>query len=272
MKRKPINKFDNLVEKLVQEFSKIPNFELTQTDDLANKMFNLITFRLADISSYKDLVCSHFIPATNKAIYESKIDFHNSRYKAFLKTSQLDFQETLYDTVRLAYVGLFHKLENYINDVIQLPEMILSDLYEIEGTVAKWAKDKFQFDIKDWQQFYITHKINWICNCVKHKDGFPIKVPKPIGFQYVDEKQRIRIKPDEFKKDCELLIQFYPVYLQTIIMFAQHKLATEKPLVEKEWEHSPDLYLKQVENINNMESKMSEFVQLIKKMNEKGTV
>jgi len=266
MKKKPLNKFDTLVDKLVQEFIKIPNFDLTQTNEIGNKVFNIITFRLAEVSSYKDLVCSHFIPATNRAIHDSKVDFQNSRYKVILKTDQLDFQETLYDTVRLAYVGLFHKLENYINDVIKLPELIMGDLYETDGTVAKWAKDKFNFDIKDWQQFYITHKINWICNCVKHKDGFPVKLPKPIGFEYADERQRIRIKPDEFKKDCELLIQFYPLYLQTIFLFAQHKLATEKPLIEKEWEHSPDLYIKQVESISNLEAKMTDFVNILKQM------
>ena len=264
MKKKPTNKFDILVEKLVQEFIKIPNFDLTQTDEVGNKIFNIITFRLAEISSYKELVCSHFIPATNKAIHDSKIEFEKSKYKAFLKTKELDFQETLYDTIRLAYVGLFHKLENYINDVIKLPEMIVGDIYETDGTAVKWAKDKFNFDIKDWQQFYITHKINWICNCVKHKDGFPIKEPKPSDFQYADINQRIKIKPDEFKKDCELLIQFYPIYIQTIFMFAQHKLATEKPLVKEDWAHSPDLYEKQVDDLHNLEAKMTEFVNHLK--------
>lgn len=265
-KKKKINKFDDLVDRLVQEFIKIPNFDLTKTDEIGNKMFNIITFRLAEVASYKELVCSHFIPATNKAINDSKIDFQNSRYKVLLKTTQLDFMETLYDTIRLAYVGLFHKLENFVNDVILLPELIMGDLYETDGTVIKWAKDKFQFDIKDWQQFYITHKINWICNCVKHKDGFPVKEPKPIGFQYFDEKQRIRINPEDFKKDCELLIQFYPIYVQTIFMFAQHKLVTEKPLIKEEWEFLPDHYEKQLENLNNLEKSMSDFVNILKQL------
>lgn len=266
MKKKGTNKFDNLVEKLIQEFIKIPNFDLTQTDEVGSKLFNIITFRLAEVSSYKELVCSHFIPATNKAIFDSKVDFKNSQYKVFLNTKQLDFDETLYDTVRLAYVGLFHKLENFINDVIQLPELLMGDLFETEGTVSKWAKDKFEFDIKDWQQFYITHKINWICNCVKHKDGFPVKEPKPLGFQYIDVNQRIRIKPEEFKKDCEQLIQFYPIYIQTMFMFAQHKLVTEKPLLKKDWENSLDLYEKQVENLNNLETTMTKFVEHLKQM------
>lgn len=265
-KKHPLNKFDTLVDKLVQEFIKIPNFDLTSTDELGRKVFNIVTFRISDVISYKELVCHHFIPATNKAIFDSQRDFNNSKYKFLLHSKDLDFKETLYDTVRLAYVGLFHKLENYINDVIQLPDLIFGELYETKGTVAKWAKEKFNFDIKDWQQFYITHKINWICNCVKHKDGLPIKLPKPDRFKYEDETQRIQITPDEFKKDCELLIEFYPVYLKAMFLFAQHKLVTEKPLRKEDYEFSPDLYEQQVENLQKLEIVVQGFVELLKSM------
>src|SRR5687768_6361483 len=113
MKKKSRNKFDSLVENLVKEFSKIPNFDLTSTDEAANKIFNTVTFRMAEIISYKDLVCQHYIPATNKAIFEARKDFQMSQYRFALTTTDLDFKETLYETVRLSYVGLFHKLENY---------------------------------------------------------------------------------------------------------------------------------------------------------------
>lgn len=265
-KKKSPNKFDTLVERLVAEFVKIPNLDLMSTDEAANKAFNIITFRIAEVSSYKDLVCSHFIPATNKAIFDNKKDFQNSRYKFLLKTKDLDFNETLYDTVRLAYVGLFHKLENYINDVVNIPELIFGQLYDTEGNVAKWAKEKFKFDIKDWQQFYITHKINWICNCVKHKDGFPVKEPKPAEFKYSNESERIRITPDQFKQDCELLIKFYPIYIQAMFIFAQHKLATEKPLLEKDYEFSPDLYEKQVDNLKKLEETVQNFIAMLGEM------
>ncbi len=267
-KNKTLNKFDSLVERLIAEFIKIPNFDLTSTDEVENTAFNIITFRIAEVASYKELVCQHFIPATNKAIFDAQKDFYSSKYKALLKARDFDFKETLYDTVRLAYVGLFHKLENYVNDVIKLPELIFGELYETEGTVVKWAKDKFKFDIKDWQQFYITHKINWICNCVKHKDGFPVKEPKPLSFKYADETQRIKVSPDDFKHDCELLIKFYPIYIQAMFMFAQHKLATEKPLVKEEYEYSPGFYEEQLQRLNELDENMKHFVELLKTMAE----
>ena len=264
MKKIVKNKFDILVENLIVEFSKIPNFDLTQTDETANQVFKIISFRMAEITSYKDLVCQSFIPATNKAIFDAKKDFQNSHYKIYLNTKQLDFEETLYETVRLGYVGLFHKLENYINDVIKVSDLIFSSVYETEGSVAKWAKDRFEFDIKNWRQFYITEKINWICNCVKHKDSFPTKEPKPNIFRHLNENEKIRISPNIFKQDCDFLIKFYPMYLQMMFIFAQHKMIFEKALIKEEWENTPDLYEKQIETRNKMEFLVQDFLKMLK--------
>jgi len=60
-KNKPINKFDSLVDRLVQEFVKIPNFDLTMTDEIGNKTFNIITFRLAEVMSYKGIPSTKYV-------------------------------------------------------------------------------------------------------------------------------------------------------------------------------------------------------------------
>jgi hypothetical protein len=266
MKKNPTNKFDKIVEAFALEFSKIPNFDLVNKDKEANQVFKTVTFRLAELTSYRDLVCSHFIPATNKAIFDGQQELKKSRYKHLISVNEDDFKETLYDTVRLAYVGLFHKLENYINDVIKLPELIFGDLFETDVTVAKWAKDKYKFDIKDWQQFYITYKINWICNCVKHKDGLPIKIPKPIDFEYLDETKRIKITPQEFRKDCDELLKFYPIYIRAIFLMAYQKLIMEKPLIESEWTFSPELYDKQLNDRLKAEDMIQNYLSLLKQM------
>jgi len=49
-------------------------------------------------------------------------------------------------------------------------------------------------------------------------------------------------------------------------MFAQHKLITEKPLMKDEWKHSPELYEKQVENLEKYETILKNYVVLLKKM------
>lgn len=157
----------------------------------------------------------------------------------FLNVKDSDFNETLHDTIRLAYVGLFHKFENYREEVLKIPELLFGNLYHTKGTVESWADEKFKFKLRDVERFHTLHKINWICNCVKHRDGLPTSPPKnhqatkPAGFEFLPETQRLIISPDEFKKDAEWLVNFYPHYLQLVQIFALHKLMSERITFEQ---------------------------------------
>jgi hypothetical protein len=106
VKKKPVvTGFDKLVGELITKFASIPNFNLLSANEPAKKAFNILSLRIADIASYKELQCNHVFPATNKAIFNARADFQQSRYRSILETKELDFNETIYDTVRLAYVG-----------------------------------------------------------------------------------------------------------------------------------------------------------------------
>ncbi|GAB3350926.1 hypothetical protein GCM10027566_08870 [Arachidicoccus ginsenosidivorans] len=102
--------------------------------------------------------------------------------------------------------------------------------------------------------------MNWICICVKHKYGIPIKLPKPKEFEFVNIIQRLRIKPKDFKKDCVSLIVFFPMHLQIILVLARYKLVNEKPIVEEEWKDSPGFYQIQSKNLNNIEKVTHDFL------------
>ena len=237
-KPKRRNSFDLLVEKLIDEFSKIPNFDLTRTDETANKLFNTIAFRLADISSFKELVLNHYVPATNKASFENEQQILQSRYRHLLTINKDDLRETLFQTIRLSYVGLFHKLESFINDVVKMSDLFLEDTSK--ETVEKYAKRKFRFNIRDWQQFFVTHKINWVCNCLKHYDGFPLKQPKPFLCEHFSEDKRLQLTAQDFKFDAELLLKLLPVYLQIMFVIAQHKSSFED-YNREEWQDMPEI-------------------------------
>lgn len=262
-KIKKVNRFDALVGNLINEFTKVKNIDLLLTDDSAKKAFSIVTYRIAEITSYKELVCSHFFPATTKAVHLSKVDFANSSYNHLLTPKDIDFSETIYDTVRLSYVGLFHKLENFINDICKLPEIVFNDLMTDEKPIYQWAKERFAFDMKDWRRIYIANKINWICNCVKHKDGYPVKEPKPAGFESVDESQRIKISTEEFKSDCDLLIKFYPIYIQLVFLFSQHKFFIDNYMSFENLEEFPDLAENTMLNADKMEVLIKEIIDTI---------
>jgi len=129
---KKINLIDSLVENLSAEFAKIPNLGLALQDERAKKILTIYSLRVAEVVSFRDLVFQHFVPATNKAISESKKQYQDSKYKNLLMKGDLDFEEPLFNIIGLAYVGLFHKLENYINEVITVPDIIFGDRYSTE--------------------------------------------------------------------------------------------------------------------------------------------
>jgi hypothetical protein len=83
--------------------------------------------------------------------------------------------------------------------------------------------------------FTTTFEINWICNCVKHKDGYPIKTPKPDFYNNLDENKRISLTVKDFKTSCDRLLDLYPLYIETLKVFAIHKVFVEG-------EPSADLY------------------------------
>jgi hypothetical protein len=237
-KTKIPNKFDQLVQQLVDEFVKIPNFDLTQKDENANKIFNSLVFRLADISSFKELVLNHYIPATNKAIFDSEQQMRNSKYSFLLNVDKEDLKETLYQTIRLAYVGMFHKVESFANDIIIMSSLLTDD--KTTENIEKYAKRKFNFSLKDWSQFFVTHKINWVCNCVKHYDSFPLKNPRPLLCETFENDKRIKLTVEDFKFDTELLIKFLPVYLQIMFSIQIHKSQIEN--YDREfWKDSPEI-------------------------------
>jgi hypothetical protein len=237
-KQKKVNKLDELVENLTGEFSKIKNFDLLQTDPVGKEVFDIVAFRIADISSFKELVIKSFIPAVNKAIFDTIKEFQGSKYRTLLKDDSL-FKETRYETIRLAYVGLFHKIESLVNDVLKVSDIIFNEEKPSAETVENFSKRRFNFKIKDWQQFYITHRINWICNCVKHYDGFPKKEPKPMFFGHLAENKRIQLTAEGFKSDSELFLTFAPIYLQIIYAIGSFKRDCEN-FDREEWKDYPD--------------------------------
>ncbi|UZT98930.1 hypothetical protein ODZ84_04995 [Chryseobacterium fluminis] len=264
MKKPKLNKFDLFVDKLIEGFSKLPNFDLTQRDELAHKLFNIVSYKIADISSYKELVTKHFIPATNKAVYDSKKDIENSKYRQYLDLKQIDFKETMYDTIRLSYVGLFHKLENYVNEVISVTEILFDEFYESEKTLNVWTKEHFDFNIRDWQQFNIVHKVNWVANCVKHRDSYPTKNPKPKGYQNINEEEKIRIDVHEFDQDCQLIISFLPIYLQLMFLFAQHKMFSEE--LNNNFDPEDHFTISQNERLTTIEHTLKTLIEQMRKI------
>lgn len=265
--KKKVNTLDVLIEKLIDQFSKVKNFDLLQTDSVGNTLFNIIAFRLADISSYKDLVVYHFVPAANKAIFQSKESVRTSRYKELLRINDRDYHETTHQTVRLAYVALFHKIESFLNDILEIAD-IINEQEKFDESIEKYAKRKFGFQFRDWQQFSATSKINWICNCVKHYDGFPKKEPKPANCKWYPDTIRLQLTVDEFKTDTEMFLQFCTTYLTFMFLINSFR-QLEHDFENEFWKkQDSDFINQQRENLNKVKVHINDLINQVKKLEE----
>ena len=261
------NTFDKVIFSLADEFSKIPNFDLTHTDPDASLIRDMVIFRISDATSYRDLVCHTFIPATNKAIVISKREVSSSRFKNFPSMMNIDYQETLYDVIRLSYVGLFHKWENFVLDVVKMVGVIQGDEDSSNTPIDDWLKSKpYSFNIRDWQMFPITHKINWICNCVKHRDGYPTKTPKPYEFSDLDESIRIQLSVNDFKEDCNKLIDFYPEFIRIVSTLSMLRTSIKNSEKDLDFDYSEDFKALLERHKAESTARLVEFMDLLRSL------
>lgn len=228
MKNQSKNRIDQLVVSLSEELSRIPNFELTRTDPDANRLFNLIVTKFSDIQDFKTLYKRYYIPAANRAIVDIRKELKTSIYVKVLSVTDTQLKENYYDTIRLGYVGLFHKVENYIKDLLKEVNILFNEGRTGSESIENFFEKNYKFKFNNWYSDIWINKINWICNCVKHYDGYPKKEPKFQYLRHLPENEKIKIEQEDFYKDIDYVIDtFYKIKLSQIFSLAVFKMATE---------------------------------------------
>jgi len=233
MKNKNTNRIDQLIINLLTEFSKIPNFELTKTDSDANRMFNVVVNKFSDIHDFKTLYKRYYIPASNRAIVDTRNELKTSFYRKVLNITDNQLKENYFDTIRLGYVGLFHKVENYVKDILAEANLIFNDGKTGIDSIEKFFEKNYQFKFNNWNSDLTLNKINWISNCVKHYDGYPKKEPKFQCLSNLPENEKIKIDHETFFKDMEYVSDsYYQFKLTQIFTMAVFKMWTDDQIVD----------------------------------------
>ena len=235
MKNKAKNRIDELITRLSNEFSKIPNFELTQTDSDANRMFNIVINKFSDIQDFKTLYKRYYIPASNRAIADTRNELKTSFYRKALNLTDNQLKENYYDTIRLGYVGLFHKVENYVKDILLEANLLFNEGKTGRDSIETFFDKNYNFKFNNWYADITLNKINWICNCVKHYDGYPKKEPKYQYLSHLPETEKIKIDHDSFFKDIEYVADsYYQFKLAQIFTLAVFKMATDDKIEDED--------------------------------------
>jgi hypothetical protein len=230
-KKKKSNRFDLLIDSLNIEFSKIPNdINLLQSDPKGKELFIFAIKRIFEIQSFKQLFLKYYIPASQKSAADVLNEIQKSKNKNLIVLTQEDLKENLYETVRLGYVGLYHKYENYRNELIDKAEDLFGDVNQDNTSLKlkEFSERVFNFKIRNPNYSKTIERINWICNCVKHTDGYPKRYPRPEGFETLHENQKLELDKDDFARDASAMADLYPFILNIVFKIAGYKIFSEK--------------------------------------------
>lgn len=231
------NPIDILVENLIKEFSQINNFSLTQDDPLGNKMFNFVVKHISEIHSFKSLFIQYYLPAASRASQDFQKNLKSSKYKHLINITNQELKENYYETIRLGYVGAYHKYESYLKDLLKILNEFFKEI-DFENNfldLNSYLKKIIDKDLlKTINSFKISEKINWISNCVKHYDGFPVKEPIPDYLQYFDSTKKIEIESSEFKADLDTLAAQCQLILNILFMVGFHQVVSQEFILIKD--------------------------------------
>lgn len=261
-----LNKYDTFIESLTKQFSTIPNFQLTQEDGPGKTLFNSIVKRIAELNSLKTLYINYYIPTALKATDDDIIEISKSKYKSLIPLTDKDLKENYYETVRLGYVAAYHKYEIFIKELITNSENIFSELNDKNVLLDKYIEKTFGFKIFDVSYSPTLHRINYLCNCTKHYDGYPRKATKPKYFETFPEDTKIDFTEKELSADIDFLISHFNILIQTILFLSSHKMIHEGLLTDlDEIEEGPDKekILKQKKIFDNGAKQLIDSLKLI---------
>lgn len=224
VKKKRKNIYDALVEGISTNLKKVDNFHLVYEQEGSKKLFEFYILRHCDLNLFKQLVITKYLPITHHVIAEETKAIRNSKYKHLLKISDDDLKESVYELIRLAYVGLFHKYENYIDNLLDCIINFHNDSFSSRKELEDFFHNTFGFKLKDWKNSRSLNRINWICNCIKHYDGYPLKEQGfPEEFINYPKDQKIKLTSQNFKDDVDTILVFFRILFQVTPQIATLK-------------------------------------------------
>lgn len=225
------NSIDLLVDNLASQFSNIKNFELTQNDPMGNKFFNFIVKHSSELEAFKNLFVHYYLPASIKSSQDFSRELKFSKYKNLIKINADELKENYFETIRLGYVGAFHKYETYIKSISKLMDEFFLDLFDENDyqNIEPYLKENFNLELKKTiNNFPASEKINWIANCVKHYDGYPVKQPVLHSFNTADKNEKIKIEAKEFREDLDNLIRQNQTLLSALFLVGFHQFSGQE--------------------------------------------
>jgi len=220
------NSIDSIIDRLKLNLSKVEGFNSLFDHQIGEDFYHYIIKVQFELKTFESLFIQYYIPASRKSITDFKRELKFSKYRDEFNLSDEELKENYYETIRLGYVGISHKFESYIKNLIKLTDEF-SKLTDFENKIlpiVNFTKQHFKRDLNKISDLTpTTRKINWISNCVKHYDGLPIKEPIHYLFQNNDKSKKIQIESSEFKEDINSLRENFLFFIQIFFLISMYQ-------------------------------------------------
>ncbi len=215
MDKKRKNGYDVLVEGLALHFKTFGNIEQIYQNEGHKTLFDFYIKRHHDLKTLKTLILSKYLPITQEIILQETKSLRSSKYKKLLNISDEDFKEPVYELIRLAYVGLFHKYENFAKNLLDCLVLCNPNTFTSRSELDKFFQESFSFSMVDWHISKSIKRINWICNTIKHNDSY-INKSKEIPEEFINHShdKKLKLSSQDFKRDVDIIIHFYEAFFK----------------------------------------------------------
>jgi hypothetical protein len=204
------NPIDTRIEGFILSVSANDDFKNVLTNkDLATVLAFMVR-KLYDLANFQHLYCEIILPQQQRDIKRMN---HYSKRSFYLKllNKPTNFDDSIFEVTRIGYVHLYHKYESFIREICPFLDEYLTKHFKEQISILQFLKNElFGYDLFDLKyQPPKLQKINWVANCVKHYDGFPVKNNPPAQFANADKSQQIKIEKDEFENDILFLLDHF---------------------------------------------------------------
>lgn len=257
------NYFDQIFDVVLNESLKANAKTEFLSDPKAIRLYQYTLTGLLEIKWIQEAFIKEYIPSSNKLYYQYQKEWKFSKYKNSIILEDKLLRETVNETIRLGYIGLFHKYEAFINGLVKETDEFFQDHWSTKLTLEQYIKNEFQISLtNNWKLSKTIERINWICNSCKHYNGKP-KLPKHSAYEEREDDQKLVFSSKEFKSDCESIYKYCEIMIQFVNLLASYRLCIEEDLTE---EIIIELTAKLNEAKQNLELQVNNFIELIKKI------
>lgn len=214
-----------MIEKIVTEFFKLnqitnDHFNKEESQEIYSFILNVTHLKLKTKMIIYEL--DNLIELYSKHIFNITEEFYSKKYRtkhSRKSKKNLDVANKINgnpnhkisdEVTLLFYVGLYHKIENYENEILEFYNKLNDTNFKSLKSIGLDIPNKKKlFEDRD--------RIRIICNSIKHNNYYP-KNELLKFYDYLSIDQKISLKDFNPKEDVEL-VKTYIKYFNVLVIF-----------------------------------------------------